>query len=113
MTSHTDSIPSTTTASLRANVGRQNCTRHRSCLADVCPYEPWKRKKRRQKYERVCFYLREAAKAKGTSRSESMKIANPDPADEARNIAGKTSRDFILGLSPAVYRSSVTRETDQ
>ena len=108
MTSHTDSIPSTTTASLRANVGRQNCTRHRSCLADVCPYEPWKRKKRRQKYERVCFYLREAAKAKGTSRSESMKIANPDPGDAARSIAQHTSESYIRTLSPSELRAAVS-----
>ena len=52
-----------------------------------------KRNKKRRDYERLCYYLREAAKAKGTSRSESMQIANPDPADEARQIAGKVSCD--------------------
>ncbi len=93
----------------RANIGRKNCDRHEICRAKVCPFEPWKRNKKRRKNERVCYYLREMEKATGTTRSGPIKTSNPDPADEARQIAGKISRDYILSLSPAELWSSLTR----
>ena len=93
--------------------GRSSCLRSTDCRARVCPLEPWKRNTKRRKHERTCYYLREAARAKGTSRGESMNVANPDPGDEARKIASNISRDYILSLSPAELRSSVTRGLDR
>ena len=94
---------------IKLSAGRANCDRHAICRAKVCPFEPWKRNKKRRKNERVCYYLREMEKAPGTTRSGPIKTSNPDPADEARQIAGKISRDYILSLSPAELWSSLTR----
>lgn len=76
---------------------RGDCLKSPECKAFICPLEPRKANRKLRKNEVTCFFLKEAATAKGTIRTEHTKSPNQLQAEEAREIAGNLRRTYYTG----------------
>ena len=74
---------------------RGDCPLSPECKAYACPLEPTKVNRKPRKNEVTCFFLKEAATAKGTIRTEHTKTPNQSQAEEAREIAGNLRRLYF------------------